>query len=146
MDDILGFRGRYKFLSNFFPVQINYEDITYPSVEHAYQASKTTNINERLLISELPTAQKAKQYGQVIKLRENWNDIKIDIMYELLKIKFQNTELKMQLIQTKDKYIEETNTWGDRFWGVCGTIGKNHLGQLLMKVRAELLWNQALGK
>ena len=146
MDSIMGFKSRYRFLSNFYPVDIEYEGILYPSVEHAYQAAKTTDINEKLIISKLSTALEAKHHGYKTQLKENWDDIKIDIMFELLKLKFQNDELKMQLIQTKDKYIEETNTWGDKFWGVCGTIGHNHLGQLLMKVRAELLWKQAVGK
>lgn len=32
----------------------------------------------------------------------------------------------------------EGNTWGDKFWGVCDGEGENHLGKLLMEVRAEL--------
>jgi predicted NAD-dependent protein-ADP-ribosyltransferase YbiA (DUF1768 family) len=32
----------------------------------------------------------------------------------------------------------EGNTWNDRFWGVCRGSGLNHLGRILMEVRAEV--------
>ena len=35
------FQGKYRFLSNFYPCDIVYEGIQYPSTEHAYQAAKT---------------------------------------------------------------------------------------------------------
>ena len=39
---INSFVGPCRFLSNFYPSEITYEGITYPTVEHAFQASKTT--------------------------------------------------------------------------------------------------------
>ena len=49
MNDIREFRGEFSWLSNFYPVQIEYEGLTYPSVEHAYQAGKLINIENRKL-------------------------------------------------------------------------------------------------
>ena len=37
------FDGEYRFLSNFYVCQVTYNDITYNSSEHAYQAAKATN-------------------------------------------------------------------------------------------------------
>lgn len=71
----------------------------------------------------------------MLVLREDWEKVKVDIMYELLLKKFSNRLFKIQLLDTKDKYLEETNYWGDTFWGVSGNKGNNILGKLLMKVR-----------
>ena len=66
--------------------------------------------------------------------------MKIDIMRQVLKSKFtQNPELKAKLIATGDAELIEGNNWNDRFWGVCRGVGQNHLGKLLMEVRAELV-------
>jgi predicted NAD-dependent protein-ADP-ribosyltransferase YbiA (DUF1768 family) len=47
MAQIASFTGDHFFLSNFFPAPLYYEDILYPSSEHAYIASKTTDIDLR---------------------------------------------------------------------------------------------------
>lgn len=44
----------------------------------------------------------------------------------------------MQLLATGTRYLEETNTWGDTYWGVCEGKGLNMLGKTLMQVRDEL--------
>jgi len=41
------FRGKYRFLSNFYYAEVNYEGIRYPTVEHAYQAAKTLSTDIR---------------------------------------------------------------------------------------------------
>lgn len=44
------------------------------------------------------------------------------------------------LIATGDAILREGNHWGDRFWGVDARTGEgeNHLGRLLMELRAEI--------
>ena len=60
-------------------------------------------------------------------------------MLRVLRAKFaQNPELAMQLLATGTRYLEETNTWGDTYWGVCEGKGLNMLGKTLMQVRDEL--------
>lgn len=71
-------------------------------------------------------------------LRRDWEEVKLDIMYELLKCKFdQNPSLKEKLINTGDRLLVEGNDWHDTYWGVCNGKGSNHLGKLLMKLREE---------
>ena len=41
MKTIDKFKNEHEFLSNFYPSPITIEDITYPTVEHAFQAAKT---------------------------------------------------------------------------------------------------------
>ena len=139
-DIITRFRGPFKFLSNLYAAPINYKGHTYCCLEAAYQAQKSLDptIHERFTNIRLP--HKARGMGQRIKtIRTDWFDIRIDIMEELLYIKFSHPQLKEWLLCTGQSKIVECNTWGDTFWGVYNGVGENHLGTLLMKVRDTLL-------
>jgi len=135
---ITEFRGKYAFLSNFYPCAVEYEGLIFPTVEHAYQAAKTLNLGERLAIRNCETPGKAKRMGRAVTLRKNWNSIKLDVMLGLLRQKFGYPVLLGMLLATGNEHIQEGNDWGDRFWGVSGGVGENHLGRLLMQVRNEL--------
>lgn len=140
VEAIKSFNGRYKFLSNFFPAKIVYEGVTYPTLEHAYQAAKTNNLTVRRAIRNCSTPGKAKKLGRKIKeLKENWDKIKFEIMESLVLQKFsKNPDLKTALLNTGNAYLEEGNTWYDFTWGVCNGKGENHLGKILMAVRDKL--------
>lgn len=134
------FDDQYRFLSNFWFVPIVMDDLVFPSVEHAFQAAKTLDKNDRVRIAHLGTAREAKAYGRKLKLRPDWEEVKLPIMEELLRKKFAWPLLRQALIDTGDQELIEGNWWGDRFWGVDlkTNQGQNHLGMLLMKVRSEL--------
>jgi len=134
---VLGFFGKYRFLSNFWMIQIEFEGIIYPSVEHAYQASKSTSEFVRETVANMKTPNEAKTAGKVL-YRPDWHVINLGIMEELIRKKFQDPVLRVQLLATEDFYLEETNTWKDTFWGVCNGTGENHLGKILMKVREDI--------
>ncbi len=133
------FRGKYSFLSNFYPVKIEYEGIVYPSVEHAYQAAKVLDVNLRLLISRLNSPSRARQMGRSFQVRHNWDNIKLSIMENLLRIKFSLPYLRNRLIATKGIELIEENWWNDTFWGVSNGVGENNLGRILMKLRDEFI-------
>lgn len=136
---IMGFFGGYQFLSNFYPSQIMWEGIIYPTVEHAFQAAKTLDENLRRWIASRKTPGEAKKEGRNLMLRKDWESIKYDVMKELVTLKFKaNAGLRQELLDTGDKYLEETNTWGDTCWGVCRGKGNNWLGKILMEVRADM--------
>lgn len=141
------FRDSFGFLSNFEPCDIEYEGILYPSVEHAYQAQKTLDISKRKRVSELKSPAAAKTMGRGFKLRDDWEDIKLSVMYECLKKKFASGSLLSEmLLATEDVLLEEGNMWHDCVFGIChckscGSIGSNMLGKLLMKIRNELKEN-----
>lgn len=137
-----GFTGDLFFLSNYYMCSVRYEGIVYPSSEHAFAAVKTLDNSLRLFISEQPTPGAAKRAGRGVKLRPSWDNIRIRIMRDILRCKFeQNPHLKEKLLNTFPDYLEETNTWNDTFWGVCNGVGDNNLGNLLMELRAEWLEN-----
>lgn len=138
------FDGDFEFLSNFFPSPIRFEGMVYPTVEHAFQAAKTMDMAKRRMIAGLPTPGQAKREGRKVTLRPDWEEVKVDIMETLLRAKFSNQHLNFCLRITDGHFLEEGNTWHDNFWGVChcercGGNGRNQLGKLLMKIRAEAI-------
>jgi ribA/ribD-fused uncharacterized protein len=134
-----GFHGDFRFLSNFYESPIEVERLVYPTVEHAYQAAKTTLRGEHEAIARLPSPGQAKRAGSKLRPGEGWDARKVAVMEELVLLKFRtHAGLRDKLLGTGDCYLEETNTWGDRFWGVSGGSGDNHLGKVLMRVRERL--------
>lgn len=133
------FRGKHFFLSNFYPTIVYFEGFAYPSSEHAYVASKTSDETTRRVIAKISTAAEAKNYGYRIRLRDNFDSMKLALMYEIVHSKFsRDVYLKQELLNTNDATLIEGNTWGDTYWGICDGLGDNHLGKILMKVREEI--------
>lgn len=132
------FRGEYGFLSNFYAAPVVFEGLRYLNSEAAFQSAKTTDMSVREEFTHLSSVD-AKHRGRCIRLREDWEDVKLSVMYQVCWAKFtQNGCLKKRLIATGDAYLEEGNTWGDRYWGTVNGVGKNNLGKILMRVREEL--------
>ena len=150
------FHGAFRFLSNFYglgeghvPLAIFQDGLFFPTVEHAYVAAKTADPSLRPVIQALPTPGQAKRFLQKHghAKRENWFELKLSVMEDLVRQKFsplKHPKLSEMLLATGDRVLIEGNTWGDVFWGVDlrNEEGQNHLGRILMKVRAEL----SLGK
>lgn len=133
------FSGAFHFLSNFHPAPLMFGGVFYRTAEHAYQAAKSVNDNTRMNISILETPGEAKKYGKTIILRSDWEETKLEIMEAVVRAKFvQNPLLKEKLLATDDMILEEGNTWGDTYWGVCNDEGENHLGKILMNLRKDL--------
>ena len=143
------FRSAFRFLSNFAPSPVRipgdeFPDV-YPTVEHAFQAAKTLDRKERKAIRDVRSPGEAKKLGRVVVLRPAWDDIKVNVMRDLLWDKFNNhPDLRAKLLATEDAELVEGNTWGDRFWGVDAksSEGENHLGKLLMETRDKIRKNQ----
>ena len=135
---IRGFFGPFRFMSNFVPCKVMLDGFEFTSTEHAYVAAKTLDLNKRAEIAAVETAGQVKRLGRKLKLREDWEEVKVGVMHDLLIQKFSQEPFRSQLIATGDAYLEETNTWNDTFWGVCEGVGFNTLGWLLMQVRTDL--------
>jgi len=138
-NEIDSFDGDFRWLSNFWPSNVTLDAVEYPSVEHAYQAAKTTDATLRKSIANAKTPGLAKKMGKGLAMRSDWNSIKLDVMEHLLRQKFAvGSELSEKLLATGHRRLVEGNFWNDCFWGVCKGKGENHLGQLLMQIRKEL--------
>lgn len=136
------FRGSHYFLSNFYSCQVLYQGLTYPSSENAFQAAKSTDPDVRARFLTL-SPNEAKGLGRRIKMREDWDTIKLNVMWDVLVAKFNgNPLLKEKLMATGTTILQEGNTWHDTYWGIDLQTGKgeNHLGRLLMELREEYLY------
>lgn len=136
--NIKGLFGEYRFLSNFEVCDVIIDGELYGSSEAAYMSQKTLDKDVKALFHKSSgiSPLEARNLGQTIVLRDDWNEYKRWAMAIANFSKFHiNTDLRKKLISTGDKYIEETNHWGDIFWGVCDNVGENHLGKLLMNIR-----------
>lgn len=137
--------------SNFHLCRFDYEGKTWPSSEHAFQAMKfsTDDATEddkkqavKIQYASTPTSAKklGAQRGGPCRLRPDWEEVKVNLMREILFAKFsQNEDLKNVLSSTGVRELRE-HTPRDKFWGDGGKKGngKNMLGKLLMAVREEL--------
>lgn len=128
----------YDFLSNFYRSTVSFEGKLYPTVEHAYQASKTTDEKVREVIRRAPSPAEAKKLGQGVPLRHDWADVRLGVMRSLVREKFENPFLRPLLMATDDAELILNNKWNDKFWGVCRGVGENWLGRILMEERRRI--------
>lgn len=138
------FDGEYRFLSNFYECEIEYDGLIFGSVEAAYQSQKCMRRSEKEKFTKLNPSE-SKKFGREIYLRPDWDKIKAGIMYELVKIKFTTHEdLREMLLATGTEELIEGNWWHDNFFGKCNCLKckkeeqRNELGKVLMRVREEL--------
>lgn len=125
-------------LSNFHRTKIPYGGLIFPTAEHAFQAQRTDDQNERIRIRMAQSAGDARKIGESFKQRIGWVDMRVSIMHELLTIKFSDRRLAKILVDTGDAELIYANEWNDQFWGVYGYRGENWLGRVLMTIRDEL--------
>lgn len=145
MADVIDqFTGPYRFLSNFYAVQLTYRGIEYPSAEHAFNAGKTVDLELRRWIAAAPNPGEAKRRGRSVELRPEWDRrIRYEVMSEVLQAKFSQPYLRRLLLSTGEAELVEGNTWHDMHWGRCVCprhhgFGANWLGLMLEKIRADL--------
>ena len=144
MDEVIGFYPRefYPF-DNFSSFKVEWNGYLFSSVEEAYQAASFMGSDEELVekIKKSHSADEAQRiaYANRDKRREDWDDVKISIMEELLRLKIeQNPYVKKKLLQTGDYMIIEDSPKDD-FWGWGpNRNGQNNLGKLWMKLREGL--------
>lgn len=115
--------------------------VFWKTSEHYYQAQKFESKDIQRLIINAPTPKIASEIGRnrQYKLRDNWDEIKQDVMFEAALFKFQaNPDILKKLLETGDEEIVEA-TVKENYWG-CGPLkdGQNNYGKILVKVRALL--------
>lgn len=145
---ITSFRAEHFFLSNFYPLPpaapILYNGIAYRTSEAAYQAQKTFDPVKRLAISRYYEPWAAKRAGANLDLRPDWEQVKVEVMAEVLEVKFEIPQLRELLVATGERELVEGVTWcSGRYWGrcycrKCGGVGQNMLGWLLMALRGRI--------
>lgn len=130
------FRDKNFFLSNFYTAPVYYQGLWFENSEAAFQSAKCPERMEEFCGLN---PSEAKKLGRKMHLRDDWEEVKEDVMYDVCKAKFtQNPDLALRLIHTGDAELIEGNTWGDKVWGVCDGVGQNLLGKILMRIRDEV--------
>lgn len=143
---IKGFFGDYRWLSNFHECDIHFEGLIFPSTENAYVYAKIpqnriTELQETVNTLLTCSPSDSKKIGKSIPIRDDWDRIKYDVMSSVVFDKYyRHMDLRKQLLMTGDRLLEETNHWGDTFWGVCDGKGQNKLGKIHMRIREY--WGQ----
>lgn len=143
------FSGANAFLSNFYVQDqpFGWHNYRWWTVEAAFQAAKCRHLRDVRIIAHLPrdSPGDAKAHGRAARMRPFWNELKVGIMYELVRSKFLvDPELFTKLKNTGNVSLVEGNRWHDNFWGECichncqDMDGQNWLGRILMEVRREL--------
>jgi ribA/ribD-fused uncharacterized protein len=144
MPDVIEFystRDHYGCFSNFaaYPIQLGGK--TWPTSEHYFQAQKFEDEGHAEMIRTAKSPMIAARMGRDRSkpIEKDWETIKVTVMTAAVRAKFtQHQKLRSMLLGTADaKLVEHTDT--DSYWGDGGDgSGKNMLGQILMRVRAEL--------
>lgn len=136
--------GQYPQFSNFFPCFIKWKGKVYRCSEAIYCAESCKYPEDAEKFTTL-TGKQSKELIKKLQQKDDWNDIKVPIMYKIVWEKFsQNTYLKTILLSTGDAKLVESVIWHDNFWGDCtcpkctSIKGQNYLGKILMRVRKSI--------
>jgi hypothetical protein len=135
---IAGFVAGYRWLSNYFPCRVEWDGRVYGSAEAAYHSGKYSRADRDLFTKLDPD--RARKLSRVKPYDiPAWETRQVPTMREVVWAKFsQNAELAEKLLATGDRYLEETNWWGDKIWGVYRGEGQNLLGKIIMETRLRL--------
>ena len=142
-DEIRGFRGDWRFLGTMHVSPFEWEGAVYRSAEHAYQSAKHPEAAAEILRRADPKEAKAfarslPEEGRLVPPAA-WDAVKDARMLEVQRAKFRREPLRTGLLATGDARLVHENAHGDAYWGVVpGEGGRNRLGAILMRVRAEL--------
>jgi ribA/ribD-fused uncharacterized protein len=131
--------GPHGFMNNFKKARMYIGGRWWNNVEAPYQAAKTVIKEEEDAIWAAKTPREARDLGQKVKMRPDWDQVKDKVMYECVLAKFlQHPDLRKELMKTDPEELVEDSPI-DSYWG-CGAdgAGKNMLGKTLMRVRLEL--------
>ncbi|MFJ7440876.1 NADAR family protein [Methylorubrum thiocyanatum] len=145
----------FGFLSHFHPAEIELDGETWPTVEHWYQAQKSSDPRYREAIRSASTPGRAKRLAGMpvssrrdhgswflangLLPREDWEAVKRDLMRRADAAKYdQHRDLAARLLATGGAEIVEDSPH-DAHWGIGRTgLGANWAGRILMEVRDGL--------
>ena len=152
-DKCLSYFGRYSPFSNFYSSPIHINSITYSNMEQFIQNAKAELMGEDAIATSIRSEHNPSIIKQMAKSIKGdlqiWYSQAKELVFPALKDKFtQNPKLLAYLLSTGNKVIGEAST--DKFWGTGIKLenpkvndqnmwsGKNAMGEMLMRIRAEL--------
>ena len=135
------FKGHKDPLSNFYPIEIQFEGRSFTSTEAAYQHSKAITMGDydsahKIIHAE--NALHAMRIASKIKTNEIWKRKKVEVMKSLIKEKIRVCKAAKSALQNSGnrQIVEDTN---HEFWGRGRSKkGLNMLGNIWMQYRDQL--------
>ena len=150
----MGFKGKFAYLSNMSYAPFEMNGHWFLTAEHAYHFWKCKYKDEAMQFecsnpNSISDPYAARAAGHKVKIRDNWDQIKVKVMRNILEAKFsQNEYLLEKLSKETSGVICEYNTWGDKFWGKAKVEGhyegRNELGKLLTELRDAYMTEERL--
>ena len=148
-ENTVAFRSPMIF-SNFYACDIEYQG-KFGSVEQAYQFTKASTLGCTKIAEKVRKAESgrdAKIVSKDLPLSNVWDVVKLDIMKELVRRKFDACkEFRDALLSTEDKILAEATAdcfFGSglspeltRCTGPANYPGLNELGKIMMELRSE---------
>ena len=127
--------GNISWMRNDYRKDITVGGITYPTLEHAYQASKTKDRNIKLQIADTNSVSEARKIGRNIKQSAGFD--REAIMTALQRLKYTDKDLGEMLANTgTDPIVMEGY---HEFWGTGEDgNGQDVMGAILMSIRSDL--------
>jgi len=152
VNGVLFYTPKWYCLDNFSAFNVIFEDTLYPTIEHAYQASKfrytTSSLKEDStllaryaeMIRNADSAHEAKKlaHNEAIEphVRKDWDDVKLWYMEQMLRAKHERHEYVRKILKRTKGLVIVEDSPTDSFWGRGPDWqGQNHLGQIWMKIR-----------
>lgn len=147
----------YGFLSNFAVAPMIIDGKIWQTVEHYFQAMKFAGTEYEEIVRNQPTPAEAKRYGRKYQLRNDWEQVKVDVMRTALRVKYTSHHIYLQALLMTYPHVLVEHTSKDRIWAdgcscpnletcTCVAIdgscrnGTNLLGRLLMELRLQLAY------
>lgn len=150
---MITFYGKNSPYSNFYYVEFEYKGYKVTSSEQAFMLEKALMFDKSMVERILSTTNPAeiKKLGRKVKNfdEKKWNEVRYDIMVDILCAKFSTEPLKTELLDTGIEFIVEASPT-DKIWGAGLALGdprlnyakyypgRNLLGHALMDARARL--------
>ena len=147
----VAYQSEFAPFSNLYQVGVTMGKYKFTCLEQAFQFVKAKTLNKNLAATRIYLSREpmdTKRIGDELGTSDEWELKKFDVMYECLKLKFeQNEGLKAMLLATGNCQLVEATP--NRLWGCGATLSSNHLrrhewllenrqGKILMTVREEL--------
>lgn len=130
--------GEVDWMRNDYAYPITIGNITYPTLEHAYQGAKFTSKSIKEQIAAAQTVAEARKIGRQKKdIRSDWGVIKFDTMTYLIRLKFSSDEILADRLAKTGNTPIVMNGY-DSFWGIGNGDGQNNLGNILENIRSEI--------
>ena len=149
-NQIFFYEQNYYPFSNFSSFQVYWKGYRWMTAEHAYHSEKFINYPDIVeLLKQTTSAHDAFKLAAFYKDKyvENWDDIKLNIMEQILTAKIeQHPYVKKKLFDSGDKELIE-NSWRDSYWGWGDNKdGENNLGKTWMKVRDKIFGTKYISR